>query len=290
MGLSGNAAAAHRLPQSYNFSFLPRHPVDADLMEINEDIFSCILYYISDPKTLHSILNGLSPPLFPSTLARLWELPVYLDSYDPQPLVESVRHLVAAVEHKPLRRPAPGKRHRITHEVPAEATALHERLPELLSRAINLESLDYHSFPSGVGLQSERVHSLSYLQRLRRLAVDCAVVSRDRDIPSNAGSGNLSASIDTETWNHSHPKSAGINSLDLRHVNQTMFTALRQKAEVLGSDHDLKHLRMDITGGVWNWTGDGEPVMGPGPAFTFPFLGFPAVKRFELIVWDNALT
>ncbi|KAJ7744125.1 hypothetical protein B0H16DRAFT_1560271 [Mycena metata] len=283
-------------------------------MEINEDIFTCILSYISDPKTLHSVLNALSTShlLFPSALARFWELPVYLDSYDPQvaslsqnildfllqenlgyPLVESVRHLVVAVEHKPLRRPAPGKRHRITHDIPAEATALHKRLAELLNRAVNVESLDYHSFPSGLGLQSEHVPSLSYLVRLRSIAIDCAVTSRDRDIPSDAGPGNLSAKFDAEVWNLQPFLSRvgkEITSLDLRHVNQTMYTALRQKAEVFRSYHNLKHLRMDITEGVWDWTGHGEPVMGPGPAFTFPLLGFPALKRFELIVWDNTLT
>ncbi|KAJ7268445.1 hypothetical protein C8J57DRAFT_1325158, partial [Mycena rebaudengoi] len=291
-------------------------------MEINEDIFSCILSHISDSKTLYSVLTALptSHLLFPTALARLWQLPVYLDSYDPivadasqkvlnyffkdnslPPLVESVRHLVITAEYKPP--PPPGRRGRRRRvppnfRIPVEVTALHERIPKLLRRAVNLESLDYHSFLDyhslpGIGLKSEHVQALSNLRWLRRFSVDCALRSRVRDMGAGMGPGDWSAEYDAENWELEPfistvgPK---ITSLDLRHVNKTMFTALTNNTNVFASYHNLEHLKIDITEGVWDWNGNGSPAMGATPGFTFPFLGFPSVRRFELIVCDQTLT
>ncbi|KAJ7038677.1 hypothetical protein C8F04DRAFT_347026 [Mycena alexandri] len=278
-------------------------------MELDEDIFSCILSHIAETRTLYLVLTALPPShlLFPSALARLWQLPVYLDSYDSQvaaasqkvldylleenaapPLAESVRHLVVAVEQKSWCD--------VRLEIPAQVVALHERLPHLLRRTTNLESLEYHNFP-GLDMKSEHVQALQNLRQFRRFAVDCALFSRDREIPASGGPyavpGDLSAEYDTENWELEPfistvgPK---ITSLDLRHVNQTMFTALIDRTGVFALCHNLEYLKMDITEGVWDWTGGGSPSMGAEPGFTFPFLGFPSVERFELIVCDKTLT
>jgi hypothetical protein len=81
-----------------------------------------------------------------------------------------------------------------------------------------------------------------------------------------------------------------ITSLDLRHVNQTMFTALKSRTDLFASYHALEHLKIDITEGVWDWGGGGSPAMGATPAFNFPCLEFPSVKRFQLIVCDKTLS
>ncbi|KAJ7184681.1 hypothetical protein C8R46DRAFT_465326 [Mycena filopes] len=284
-------------------------------MQIDTDVFTCILSHISDAKTLYSVLAALptSHVLFPSALARLWQLPVYLDSYDLQvavasqsvleqllqdnaghPLVESVRHLVVAVEYKPPSgaRRGRGRRAAPTFRIPVEVTTLHKRLPDLLSRAVNLESLDYHSFP-GFPLKNKHVRSLQNLEWLRRFAVDCALRSRDRELPAGMGPGDWSAVYDAENWEMELFISAvgpRTTSLDLRHVNHTMFMALTQQTDVFASYHDLERLKIDITEGVWDWNGNGSPASGAEPGFTFPFLGFPSVKHLELTVCDKTLT
>ncbi|KAJ7139125.1 hypothetical protein C8R44DRAFT_975074 [Mycena epipterygia] len=99
------------------------------MVDIDQDSFSCILSHIHDSKTLYLVLIALpkSHLLFPVALARLWQLPIYLDSYDrraagasqkvldylldddsdtggPRPLAESIRHLVVSMEHVGLNR------------------------------------------------------------------------------------------------------------------------------------------------------------------------------------------
>jgi hypothetical protein len=80
-----------------------------------------------------------------------------------------------------------------------------------------------------------------------------------------------------------------ITSLDLRHVNMTMYTALMRQTDVFATYHALEYLKIDITEGVWNWQGGGSPAMGASSFFFFPSLGFPSVKRFELVVCDRTL-
>ncbi|KAF7340372.1 hypothetical protein MVEN_01956700 [Mycena venus] len=107
------------------------------------------------------------------------------------------------------------------------------------------------------------------------------------------GPGDWSAEYDAENWELEPfistvgPK---ITSLDFRHVNKTMFTAFTNNTDVFASYHNLEHLKIDITEGVWDWNGNGSPAMGATPGFTFPYLGFPSVRRFELIVCDQTLT
>ncbi|KAJ7139128.1 hypothetical protein C8R44DRAFT_975076 [Mycena epipterygia] len=68
-----------------------------------------------------------------------------------------------------------------------------------------------------------------------------------------------------------------------------MFTVLTARTEVFASYHALEHLKIDITEGVWDWTGGGSPSMGASSDFQFPRLGFPSVKHFELVVCDRTL-
>ncbi|KAJ7474261.1 hypothetical protein FB451DRAFT_1248447 [Mycena latifolia] len=287
------------------------------MVDLNEDVFSCILSHIPDPKTLYAILVAFpkSHLLFPTALARLWELPVYLDSYDPraaeasqkvldylldssgsQTLAESIRHLDVSIEHKDL----DTQRRRIGHprdrtapdfQIPDDVLALQERLPDLFRRTASLQSLDYHCMP-GIDMKSRHVQPLQHLERLHRIAVDCALRDREFEIPASAGPGDLSAQYDAEIW-EIEPFLAtigsSIESLDLRHVNQTMFTALMSQTDVFASYHALEHLRMDITEGVWDWNGGGSPAMGATPDFKFSCMRFPSVKRFELVVCDQTL-
>lgn len=68
-----------------------------------------------------------------------------------------------------------------------------------------------------------------------------------------------------------------------------MLGVLKTKLDDFKTYHALRDLKMDITEGVWDWGGGGSPSMGAGPSVTFPFLGFPSVRRFELVVCDKTL-
>ncbi|KAJ7457604.1 hypothetical protein B0H11DRAFT_2062779 [Mycena galericulata] len=173
--------------------------------------------------------------------------------------------------------------------------AIQRRLPDLLQRSVNLESLDYHSFP-GYAMQSTHFQPLQHLERLRSFAADCALGSRQVEIPASPGysaaPGGLSAQYDAEIWDIGPFLSTigpTIAALELRHVNSTMFTVLKGQKDLFLSCHALEYLKMDITEGVWDWNGGGSPAMGASPAFIFPHLGFPSVKRFELVVCDQTL-
>ncbi|KAJ7083247.1 hypothetical protein C8R44DRAFT_822601 [Mycena epipterygia] len=314
------------------------------MVDIDEDSFFCILAHIPDSKTIYLILIALpkSHLLFPVTLARLWQLPIYLDSYNHRaatasqkvldylldddadtgglrPLAESIRHLVVSMEHLALDRDrtttsagnsrgnhARGRRQRVRFpsghrlvgpdfSIPRRVQALQERLPELFRRTVNLESLDYHNLP-GIDMKSTHAAPLQHLEKLRSFAVDCALRNRNHDIPAgiapSAAPGGLSAQYDAEICEIEPLLLAAgpsIASLELRHVNRTMFTILAGQSEVFASYHALEHLKIDITEGVWDWDGAGSPQMGPSSSFQFPRLVFPAVKRFELVVCDATL-
>ncbi|KAJ7159541.1 hypothetical protein C8R46DRAFT_1354248 [Mycena filopes] len=278
-------------------------------MEVDGDVFSCILSHISDARTLYSILAALptSHLLFPWALARLWQLPVYLDTYDSRvaatshaildyllednkhpALAQSVRHLVVAVEHKRQ------KNNPIDPPIPARITAFHERLTSLLAKAVNLRSLDYHSFP-GLGLNSEHMQCLSTMQWFRHFSVDCAVHLDHFPPVTHAVAvlpGELSAAYDAANWELDPfitTVGPNLTSLELRRVNQTMFAALVNHTDAFASYHNLEHLKIDITEGVWDWSGEGAPSRGAEPGFNFPCLKFPSVKRFELIVCDKTM-
>ncbi|KAJ7751002.1 hypothetical protein DFH07DRAFT_1033979 [Mycena maculata] len=167
-------------------------------------------------------------------------------------------------------------------------------LPELLQRSVNLRSFDYHSFP-GFALQSEHFDALQRLEWLRSFSVDCALL-RVESIPAGFGPyaapGELATQYDAENWEMEPFLSTigpTIASLELRHVNYTMFTALKGHTDVFASYRVLEHLKIDITEGVWDWNGGGSPAIGASPAVIFPRLGFPSVKRFELVECDQTL-
>ncbi|KAJ7259651.1 hypothetical protein C8J57DRAFT_489971 [Mycena rebaudengoi] len=136
---------------------------------------------------------------------------------------------------------------------------------------------------------------LQQLRRLRRFSIDCALKNNDYKVPASGGTygnGGLSARYDAECWDIELFVSTigpAIASLELRHVNQTMFTALLGHADMFATYHDLKHLKLDITEGVWDWNGAGSPLAGASADFIFPFLGVPAVQRLELVVCDMTL-
>ncbi|KAJ7457615.1 hypothetical protein B0H11DRAFT_207309 [Mycena galericulata] len=287
--------------------------------EVDEDVFSSILSHIPDSKTIYVVLIALSKahPLFPVALTRLFKLPVYLDSYDPRaaaashkvldyllqddantghyPLVGSIRHLVVSIENKQVisagtRGPPPPRGNSRDSML-----ALQRRLPDLFQRSVNLELLDYHSFP-GYAMQSTHFQPLQHLKRLRSFAADCALGFRQVEIPAGGGNyaalGELSAQLDAAIWDiEPFLSTIGpiIAALELRHVNSTMFTVLKGQKDLFLSCHALERLKIDITEGVWDWNGGGSPAMGASPAVKFPCLGFPSVKRFELVVCDKTL-
>ncbi|KAJ7083246.1 hypothetical protein C8R44DRAFT_822598, partial [Mycena epipterygia] len=237
-----------------------------------------------DSKTIYGILLALpkSHLLFPVALARLWQLPIYLDSYNHQAATASQKVLdylldedadigdrtTTSTGSRGSR--ARGRRQRSRFPrghhifgpdfgIPRGVQTLQERLPELFSRRVNLESLDYHSLPR-IDMKSTHAAPLHHLERLRSFAVDCVLRNRNHDIPTIIA------------------PSAAPGGLKLRHVNHTMFTILAGQSEVFASYHALQHLKIDITEG-----------MGPSSSFQFPRLVFPAVKRFELVVCDATL-
>ncbi len=81
-----------------------------------------------------------------------------------------------------------------------------------------------------------------------------------------------------------------LTSLELRNVNQTMFLSLVSQAEVFSTYHSLQSLKVDVREGVWDWNGGGSPQEGASADYVFPRLGFPSIKRFEVIVSDLTLS
>ncbi|KAK7008065.1 hypothetical protein R3P38DRAFT_3027257 [Favolaschia claudopus] len=286
---------------------------------MNADVFSSILCFISDTKTIYIVLDALpkSHELFPFALVRLWQLPICLDAWDAQTcavsqqvvdyllhedpnhqaLAKSIRHLVVCIERE---HPPPPQNRRRRREPPPppkdwdlDVWQLHERLPSFFRGLRNLESLDYHTYP-GVSwpLSGEHAEALRHLERFRTLAVDCALRSREREIPAAAGHGNLSAVYDAEIWDLDPFLSIigpTLSSLELRRINRSFFL-LVECDDWFSSYQALEHLTIDITEGVWDWDGGGSPAMGASPAFTFPFLGFPSVTRLDLVVCDKTLS
>jgi hypothetical protein len=51
---------------------------------------------------------------------------------------------------------------------------------------------------------------------------------------------------------------AKMTSLNLRHVNHTMFVALTRRTELFATYQALEHLKIDITEGVWDWDDGGS--------------------------------
>ncbi|KAJ7362250.1 hypothetical protein DFH08DRAFT_1073495 [Mycena albidolilacea] len=163
-----------------------------------------------------------------------------------------------------------------------DVVAFHARLPTLFKKTRNLRSLDYHNYP-GLGLTRESVQLLAACEGLQTFAVDTTI----REMAWNG----WHAYEDSESWDGIEPflKSTlgpAITSLDLRHVSQTTFQILASHGNLLASYVNLKHLKMDITEGGWDWNGRRSPQHGATAKYVFPSLGFPALQRFELVVSD----
>ncbi|KAJ7513125.1 hypothetical protein B0H11DRAFT_17978 [Mycena galericulata] len=162
-----------------------------------------------------------------------------------------------------------------------DVVAFHERLPKLFGKTRNLESIDYHNIP-GLGLSAEAMELLGSCERLRAFSVDTVM----RRMTWNSYD-------DPETWNIEllvSPLGSSITSLDLRHICQTTFLVLASYKEVFATYQHLSRLKMDITEGVWDWDYRGSPQLGASADYVFPSLGFPAVRRFELVVADLTIS
>ncbi|KAJ7037921.1 hypothetical protein C8F04DRAFT_1256435 [Mycena alexandri] len=258
----------------------------------NEDVFSCILSHVQEPKTLHAVLHALpkSHPLFSVALQRLFALPVYLDTVDA--IVASgeiIDHLVApdagevlAIQHLDIAaETARMGGDRFVVEA-SDVVAFRDRLSELFARTRNLKSISYHSYP-GIPLSRENLDALATCERLHTLAVDTAV--------RQTNSEDYEALKDTETWNI-EPLFIGLapslTSLELRHICMTTLNAIVSHKGALATCNNLEHLKLDITEGAWDWEDNwgGTPPVGASSEFVFPSLGLPAVRRLELVVSD----
>lgn len=74
-------------------------------------------------------------------------------------------------------------------------------------------------------------------------------------------------------------------SLDLRNVSQNVFYAL---CDNMGLFRKLESLKMDLTCGVWDWSGGGSSQAGPTENFTFPKVG-KRLRNFGAIIGDVAI-
>lgn len=75
-------------------------------------------------------------------------------------------------------------------------------------------------------------------------------------------------------------------ALDLRNVNEDIFTIICDRFSSLTKLQDLK---MDITCGCWDWDGRGSPQQGPSELFVFPRIG-KNLRSFGLIVSDTTVS
>ncbi|KAJ6622181.1 hypothetical protein B0H10DRAFT_916565 [Mycena sp. CBHHK59/15] len=169
-------------------------------------------------------------------------------------------------------------------EEDVDVTAFHERLPDLFTKTRNLESLDYHNFP-GLGMLRAHMVPLAAHEGLRTFGVDSTI--------RPTSWRGLEAFADPELWDiEPFLLTLGpmVTSLDLRHVCRTMLTALLLHGDTLASYYALKHLKMDITEGVWDWNGMGSPQRGASSDYVFPPLRLPSVRRFELVVSDLTIS
>ncbi|KAJ7185483.1 hypothetical protein C8R46DRAFT_1060739 [Mycena filopes] len=259
---------------------------------LNEDV-------LFRSKTVHALLGAIpkSHPLFPVVLRRLWELPVYLDTYDAvaasgeildyllavdaseeaRAIAEAIRHLVIAAE---TGRKGEDWEYKLVDKV-SDVVGFCQRLSELFERTPNLRSISYYCYP-GIPLSYEDLKGLATCKRLQTFAVDTAV--------RETNWADYDALRDTEIWDIEpflRNLAPSITSLELRHICMSMLNIIVSHKALLASYKDLEHLRMDITEGAWDWEGGpSTPPVGASSEFIFHFLGLPAIRRFELVVSD----
>ncbi|KAJ7037924.1 hypothetical protein C8F04DRAFT_1090647 [Mycena alexandri] len=265
------------------------------MSEPDEDVFSCILSHVQEPKTVHVLLRAVpkSHPLFSVALRRLLELPVYLDSYDAivaskeiidyfvgpnaseeaLAIAQAIRHLVIAAEAVRFR----------AEEVAVgdDVVAFRDSLSKLFERTRNLKSVDYYSCP-GILLSPENIDVLATCEGLQTFCVDAST--------KRATWNTMEDVEDYETWNITPfitSLGPSITSLELRGVCMAMLNDILSHRDVLATYKNLEHLKIDITEGAWDWGGGlGTPPLGASYDFIFPSLALPTVRRFELVVSD----
>ncbi|KAJ7754530.1 hypothetical protein B0H16DRAFT_747125 [Mycena metata] len=272
------------------------------MSELDEDVFFCVLSHVQEPKTVHALLRAVpkSHPLFSVALRRLLELPIYLDSYDAivkskqiidylvspnaskeaLAIAQAIQHLVIAVEavRYKVEEGAVGPR---WTSVGDDVLAFRDSLSKLFERTRSLKSLDYYSCP-GAPLSAENIEALATCERLYAFHVDAST--------KRAIWNRMADAEDYEIWNITPfitSLGPSITLFELRGVCMAMLNAILSHRDVLATYKNLQHLKMDITEGAWDWGGgEGTPQRGASSEFMFPFLGFPAVRRFELVVSD----
>ncbi|KAF7299296.1 Glycosyltransferase family 32 protein [Mycena indigotica] len=243
------------------------------MVELDKDVFATILAYIQHPPTLHTLLLAFphSHPLVLVVFDRLWQLPINLDSFSPrattasndvldylltipagetEPLAHRLRQLVVRLEDESLAsrdQPQPA---------PASVLALRSRIVDLLGSSTNLRTFDYHGYP-GLRLDSTILEPLAKLNRLERLAVDCSRCSSAQGVPASgadyAAPGELSATFDADIWDidaFTTGVGPSLSSLELRHINYTVFGGMKTKIDEFRTYNKLRDLKLDITEGV----------------------------------------
>ncbi|KAF5383044.1 hypothetical protein D9615_004792 [Tricholomella constricta] len=244
---------------------------------LNQDVFSQILCYIYETKTLYTIIRSipLSHPFFGVTLRRLCQLPMpfscdgssedmdqvfelLISSSKPFSVADAIRHLVVETGTFPEN---------------TDAVAVRQRLTDLFQKTKNLQVLDWCG---EFGPSTKDLGVLQGLQDLKTLRVDCnGPVGRTYWLEHSWEIDEFTSTL-----------GPNLTHLELRMVNLKMYKSLLAHKSSFASYHSLEHLALDLTQGVWDWDGSGSPQAGATWIFVFSNLGFPAVKELELQVAD----
>lgn len=252
---------------------------------LNRDVFSHILSYIYDSKTLYKMSRSIqsSHPFSDAILRRIFELPIPLScdaeskdmdrvldflisSSESFPIAEAIRHLVIEADRLPFKE--------------TETATLRGRLIDLFKRTANLQVLDWCGT---VGPSQEELHVLRDLHRLKTFRVDCGF-DISTELFNTEGVWEIDYFVTTVGPN--------LTSLDLRKVNLMTYRSLEAHASIsrFSSYHSLKRLYLDLTEGVWDWDGGGSPQNGASDEFRFTNLGYPAVEEVEMRVGDLTIS
>ncbi|KAF7297654.1 Glycosyltransferase family 32 protein [Mycena kentingensis (nom. inval.)] len=271
------------------------------MVDLDADVFSCILSHIFDAATVRFVAGAIPKkhPFFAAAYERILQLPVHIDSFHPdaavasetllnsllhaeeerEPLARHLRHLVVHLEHSTL------------DHVPPQRRPGAPPPPDRIPPGPNIHA-------AAAALDATLLEPLGRLTLLESFSTDCARCNGEAGIPAGGGDyaapGELAAEHDVDNWDIDAFPFATLapilTSLTLRHINYTMFSVLKSKIEEFKTFAALRTLKLDIMEGVWDWGGGGSPAMGASSQFEFPFLGFPSVERFELVVCDKTLS
>jgi len=73
-----------------------------------------------------------------------------------------------------------------------------------------------------------------------------------------------------------------VTHLDLRNVDEDVFTAIKEDFPPL---ENVRSLKLDLACGVWDWDGSGSPQQGPTEHYRFPRIS-NHVQELELLITD----